>query len=70
MKKATESSANRRMILGRGDGPLYSEDQWAEVKSSISEEGEDGEESMQPFEDWFTDVGMNESQLICVCRCV
>ena len=42
MKKSTESPAKRRMIEGRRDVPLYSEDHGAEGKSSNSEEGEDG----------------------------
>ena len=50
MKKTTEIPANRRMIDGHGDVPLYSEDHGAEGMSSNIEEGEDGEESTQPLE--------------------
>ena len=61
MKKVTENPANRRMIQERGDGLLYSEDHGAKGKSSNSEEGEDGEESMQPLERRCLNVGTSES---------
>ena len=41
MKKAIKSPANRRIVQGRGDVPLYSEDH---------KEGEEWEESTQPLE--------------------
>ena len=70
MKKATESPANRRMIEGRRDVPLYSEDHGAEGKSSNSEEGKDGEESMQLLEGCFSDVWMLELKPKCIRRYV